>query len=105
MDYITAKELKNQLDNGDDITVLDIREPYELEICQIESLHVPMADVPARIKEIPATGDVVVLCRSGKRAMAVANLLVSDFDRDNVIILDGGILAWIDQVDHQLEAY
>ena len=105
MKHITAKELKSRLDKGDNITVLDVREPYELEICQIESLHVPMADVPLRVNEIPTTGDVIVLCRSGKRAMAVANLLVSDFDRDNVIILDGGILAWIDQVDHQLEAY
>ena len=105
MHYITALELKNKQQSGESLTLLDVREDYEREICEIGGLHIPMGEVVARINEVPKDCLIVVMCRSGKRAESVANLLISDLNYSNVVILEGGILAWIEQVDNQLETY
>ena len=104
MKYITAVQYKERV-NDENAILLDIREPYEIEICSIGGLQIPMGEVSARIDEIDKNKEVIVLCRSGKRAEAVANLLESDFSFPNITIFQGGILAWIDQVDNSLEAY
>ncbi|XOV67194.1 MAG: rhodanese-like domain-containing protein [Fluviicola sp.] len=104
MKYITPLEYKERQHN-DDAILLDIREPYELEICSMGGLHIPMAEVASRANEIDQSKEVIVLCRSGRRAESVANLLVADLDFPNVSIFKGGILAWIEQVDSSLEAY
>lgn len=104
MKYITPLEYKERQNNNDAV-LLDIREAYELEICSMGGLHIPMADVMARANEIDNSKEVIVLCRSGRRAIAVANLLETDLNFPNVSIFEGGILAWIDQVDASLETY
>ena len=105
MQHISARELKTHIDNNQALIILDVREPYECQICKIEALHIPMADVNNRIDEIPRDKMVVVLCRSGKRAVAVANILCTENGFKNLLVLEGGILAWIEEVDNQLEAY
>lgn len=105
MQYISVTELKAKRENNEIFTLLDIREGYELDICSIGGMHIPMAEVMERADEIARDQEVVVLCRSGKRAQSVANLLVCDLGYSNVVIVEGGILAWIEQVDNQLEAY
>lgn len=105
MVYINSLELKSRLDKGDSMTILDIREPYEYAICSIGGLEIPMGDIQSRFAEIPKDEDLIILCRSGKRAAAVANLLTTEHSMTNVIVLDGGILGWIDAVDSSLEAY
>lgn len=104
MKYITPLEYKERQDKNDAV-LLDVREPYELEICAIGGLHIPMGEVASRANEIDKSKEVIVLCRSGKRAESVANMLSTDLDFPNVSIFKGGILAWIDQVDNSLEAY
>ncbi len=104
MKYITPIEYKERQNNNDAV-LLDIREAYELEICTMGGLHIPMADVAARANEIDSSKEVIVLCRSGRRAESVANLLATDLNFPNVSIFKGGILAWIDQVDSSLETY
>lgn len=104
MKYITPLEYKERQNNNDSV-LLDIRETYELEICSMGGVHIPMADISARVNEIDATKEVIVLCRSGRRAEPVANMLMTDFSFPNVSIFKGGILAWIDQVDTSLETY
>ena len=105
MQHISAIELKTHLDNKVQLTILDIREPYECDICKIDALFIPMAEVSNRIFEIPRDQSVVVLCRSGKRAVAVANILSTEYGYVNLSVLEGGILAWIEEVDNKLEAY
>lgn len=104
MKYITPLEYKERQNNNDAV-LLDIREPYELDICSMGGLHIPMAEVASRANEIDQSKEVIVLCRSGRRAESVANLLETDMEFPNVSIFEGGILAWIDQVDSSLEAY
>ncbi len=106
MEYISAVEVNNKIEKGESVQVIDIRESYELDICKVDSfLHIPMADVETRLNEIRTDVPVVICCRSGKRALAVANLLMQDHDLSNVSILEGGILAWREDVDNTLEAY
>jgi adenylyltransferase/sulfurtransferase len=105
MNSITPIELKQKLATDQNVILLDIREPYELEICSIGGLHIPMAEVANRVSEIGTGKEVVVLCRSGKRAIAVANLLAVELGMENISILEGGILAWAEQIDNTLETY
>jgi len=104
MNYITPVELNEKLNANSDLVLLDIREAYELDICNIGGLHIPMAEVSNRVNEIDENNLVAVLCRSGKRAEAVANYLSIEGGMD-VTIVKGGILEWIKTVDDSLEAY
>ncbi|MFN5147664.1 MAG: rhodanese-like domain-containing protein [Flavobacteriia bacterium] len=103
MRLISAFELHEAIRNGHDFEIIDVREPYEYSSCNIGSIHIPMGEVCDRIAELPKDKNIVIMCRSGKRAEAVANLLMTDFSMSNVYILDGGILAWKDQVDNTLD--
>jgi len=85
--------------------VLDVREPWEQEVCLIpESLTIPMQQVPARLQELPADTDIVVVCHHGMRSLQVAGFLQqSGFER--IYNLTGGIAAWADQVDPDMPRY
>lgn len=105
MQYITVTELKAIRENNENFALLDVREDYEIDICSIGGLHIPMAEITDRSNELSKDKAVYVLCRSGKRAESVANLLINDLDFKDVYIVEGGILAWIEQIDNKLEAY
>ena len=102
---ITPKELNVSIKNNDKLVVLDIREAYEREICKIDSIHIPMGSLSIRVSELPEDKMIVVLCKSGRRAAAVANLLLTEYSFNDVKILDGGILAWILDIDSNLNSY
>lgn len=104
MNFITPAQLKDRKEDSN-VLLLDVREPYEVEICEIGGLHLPMGEVADRNGEIDKSKEVVVMCKSGKRATAVANLLETDYSFPNISVLEGGIMAWIEQVDSSLEAY
>jgi adenylyltransferase/sulfurtransferase len=96
---ITPLELKARIDRGDDLVLLDVREPHETQICDLDgSTLIPLGDVPRRFSELDRGRDLVVYCRSGVRsARAVQFLARQGFDR--AVNLTGGILRWIDEVD------
>ena len=105
MDDMTVTELKALIDRGQAPTILDVREPYEHQICRIEgAVLIPMRELPARAHELDPNADLVVQCRSGVRsASATAWLRQRGFTRARN--LKGGILAWIDEVDPSLPKY
>ncbi|MEX1190499.1 MAG: rhodanese-like domain-containing protein [Brumimicrobium sp.] len=105
MKYITVQELNKALLTDRDFQLIDVRELYEYEICNLNSKHIPMAEVSARLDEINKEKTVCLMCKSGKRAEAVANLLETDFHFDDVLIVDGGIIAYAEEVDNNLEIY
>ncbi|MDT4986422.1 MAG: hypothetical protein QOI74_516 [Micromonosporaceae bacterium] len=75
--------------------LLDVRESDEWAAGHApQAHHVPMYDVPSRLDEIPADGDVVVVCRVGARSAQVVGYLLAA-GRTNVANLDGGMLAWV----------
>jgi molybdopterin/thiamine biosynthesis adenylyltransferase/rhodanese-related sulfurtransferase len=101
---IQPEELKRRLDAGDDILVLDVREPYEYQICNIQGFLVPLADLPNRVHELDANREIVVHCKSGIRsAKAVQFLREAGFPQ--VTNLSGGILRWSEKVDPSVPRY
>ena len=104
MNYTSPEQVKQQIQSQSAI-ILDIREEYEYEICSISSIKIPMADVDGRVNELPSDKNIVVMCRSGKRAEALANMLITEHDMNNVSVMEGGILSWIEKVEPHLEAY
>jgi rhodanese-related sulfurtransferase len=101
MDFISASSLKEQIENNQSVFILDIRENYEREASSIPSHHIPMADVCSQLDLLPKNEAVIIMCNSGKRAEALANLLEKEYNQQNLIILEGGISAWIEQFGQQ----
>ncbi len=101
---IQVEELKRRLDKGDDIFVLDVREPHEYQICNINGYLIPLGDLPKRVNELDSSREIVAHCRSGMRsAKAVDFLKQAGFKK--VHNLAGGILAWADRVDPKMPKY
>jgi len=99
-----VEELKRRLDAGDDLYVLDVREPHEYQICNIGGHLIPLGDLPNRVHELDSSREIVAHCRSGVRsAKAVAFLQQAGFKK--VTNLAGGILAWADRVDTKMPKY
>ncbi len=90
---------------GDRVMLLDVREPYELEICRIEgSQHIPMRQLPARIDDLPRERHLLVLCHTGVRSRYVTeHLRAHGFPA--VSNVQGGIAAWAERVDPSLRRY
>ncbi|MBV9574930.1 MAG: molybdopterin-synthase adenylyltransferase MoeB [Acidobacteriales bacterium] len=99
-----AEELKRRLDAGDDIFVLDVREPHEYQICNLGGHLIPLGELPNRVHELDSSREIVAHCRSGVRsAKAVSFLQQAGFRK--VHNLAGGILAWADKVDPKMPKY
>lgn len=106
MDYaISVQELKNRLDKGDEIFLLDVREPHEFSMAKIEgSTLIPLGTLPASLSQLNPNDEIVALCHKGMRsADAVGFLLQQGFN--NVKNLVGGIDAWSVQVDQTVPRY
>ena len=98
------EELTRRLVAGEDIYILDVREPHEYQICNLGGHLIPLGDLPKRVSELESSREIVVHCKTGGRsAKAVAFLRQAGFSR--VHNLAGGILAWSDKVDPSLPKY
>jgi adenylyltransferase/sulfurtransferase len=101
---IQVEELKRRLDAGEDLFVLDVREPHEYQICNINGHLIPLGDLPKRVHELDSSREIIAHCRSGVRsAKAVTFLQQAGFKK--VHNLAGGILAWADRVDPKMAKY
>jgi sulfur-carrier protein adenylyltransferase/sulfurtransferase len=101
---ITAHELKERLDSGEDIFVLDVREPHEYQICNIKGHLIPLGELPRRVHELDSAREIVAHCKSGKRsAQAVDFLRQAGFRK--ISNLRGGILSWSTEVDPSVPKY
>jgi molybdopterin/thiamine biosynthesis adenylyltransferase/rhodanese-related sulfurtransferase/molybdopterin converting factor small subunit len=101
----TSVDLKKRLDAGDDVFILDVREPNEYQICRIPgSVLIPLGELPRRYAELPEDKDIVAHCKMGGRSAKATEFLQSvGFKR--VKNLKGGILDWIDKVDPSQPKY
>jgi adenylyltransferase/sulfurtransferase len=101
---IQVEDLKRRLDAGEDIFVLDVREPHEYQICNIGGHLIPLGDLPKRVSELDSSREIVAHCRSGVRSgKAVDFLRQAGFKK--VRNMAGGILAWADRVDPKMPKY
>jgi adenylyltransferase/sulfurtransferase len=101
---ITVEELKRRRDSGEDVFVLDVREPHEYQICNLGGHLIPLNDLPKRVSELDSSREIVAHCKMGGRsAKAVEFLRQAGFQK--VKNLQGGILAWADRVDPKMPKY
>ena len=102
---LSAQRLRERLDSGETLTVLDVREPEEIAIARFDgALEIPMQDIPARVGELDPAAEIVVVCHHGVRSAHVAMFLV-DQGFSRVLNLAGGIDAWALEVDRSLTRY
>lgn len=105
MQRLNARELKTCLNTAKPPLVLDVREPWEVQVCALPgSKHIPMRDIPERLAEIDRDRDWVVLCHHGIRSLAVANFLAGQ-GYARIYNLDGGIDAWAKHVEPGMAKY
>ena len=102
---ITVRELKDRLDKGDKVFLLDVREPHEFSMAKIEgSTLIPLGTLPQSLNQLDPADEIVALCHKGMRsADAVGFLLQQGFS--NVKNLVGGIDAWSVEIDHSVPRY
>lgn len=101
---IQAEELKQLLDQGAPLFLLDVRDEYEYEISNIGGHLIPLTELPERLNEISVDDEIVAVCKYGPRGVkAVEYLQQHGFEK--VSNLSGGLRAWSDRVDHNVRKY
>ena len=106
MDEITPAELKQRLDNGDDIQIVDVREDKEVAIGRIpNSIHIPLGQILGRMKDIDPNRETVVHCKMGGRSSRAIEALQRSGFQGKLVNLKGGILRWSDEVDPSVPKY
>lgn len=92
---ITAQDLKAKFENNEDFFLLDVREPWEIEVSKIEgSYSIPLGELGPRLQEVPKNKCIVVYCASGGRSSVAMNALLAN-GYVSVYNLRGGIGAWM----------
>ena len=102
---VTVTQLRQELEAGRDLVVLDVRNPYEIDICRLEgSVVIPLPVLMNRVDELDPEKEMVVHCRSGVRsATAIRQLQGRGFSK--MRNLKGGILAWAEEIDPSMPSY
>ncbi len=104
---ISVTDLKKRIDAGEELFILDIREPHELQVAAIgHTAHIPMGELAQRVEELAdlKQKEFVVMCRSGARSQRCVDFLKSK-GFEGALNLSGGILAWSDQIDQTVPKY
>jgi len=101
---LSVKELKRRIDAGEDVYLIDVREPYEYKIAQIGGKLIPQDEVPRRLAEIDRDREVIVHCHSGVRSQRIAEFL-KQAGYPRVVNLIGGIHAWSEEIDPRVQKY
>jgi rhodanese-related sulfurtransferase len=101
---ITPAEFVARRERGDALTLLDVREDWELGVASVPGIvHIPMGQVADRLGELDSARETVVLCRSGRRSLEVAKFLQQNGFK--AVNLAGGILAWSRDLDATMPTY
>lgn len=104
MKEITVEELKRMQDNGEDFQLIDVREDFEYQQSNLGGELIPLSGILIEADKIDKEKPVVIMCRSGKRsAMAIMQLEQQGFT--NLYNLQGGILAWAQEIDPTISVY
>lgn len=102
---LSVQELKEWIDRGEDVEIIDVREQYEYEIAHIGGALIPLNQLEENLQKIPFDKRVVVHCRSGKRSADAIELLEKKHKYKNLYNLKGGILAWAEEIDPSMAKY
>ncbi|MBO0357606.1 rhodanese [Hymenobacter sp. BT186] len=103
---LTPEELHARLTSGEDIQLIDVRQPEEYEYCRIEgSQLIPLGELPRHVEELDENRPIVLICHHGVRSMQALAYLQHRHDKTNLLNLRGGIHAWSVRVDPTVAIY
>lgn len=105
MKEITVEELKKMIDNAEDFQLIDVREPFEYEVSNLNGENIPLSGILIESDKIATDKPVIVQCRSGKRSAAAIMQLEQQLGYENLYNLEGGILAWKEKIDPSIKVY
>ncbi|MDR2400320.1 MAG: hypothetical protein LBD73_01545, partial [Deferribacteraceae bacterium] len=106
VDVITAKELKTRLDDGDDVQIVDVREPHEQAIFRFpKSFPIPLGQLARRKEELDPAKDTVFICKIGQRSIFAIRALREAGYSGRLLNLQDGVNAWARDVDQSLPQY
>jgi len=105
MKEITVQELKELRDSGTDFQLIDVREPHEYDICNLDGELIPQGDIPRSVDRIDRVKKVILQCRSGARSGNMVQWLEKNHGFTNLYNLKGGILAWAKEIDPEMPTY
>lgn len=102
---ISAREVKERLDKGEKLLLVDVREPHEYELCHIEgAVLIPMGSIPANLQKLDVDEDVICFCHHGMRSLDVANWLRTR-GVTSAKSMAGGIDRWSLEIDPSVPRY
>jgi molybdopterin/thiamine biosynthesis adenylyltransferase/rhodanese-related sulfurtransferase len=102
---MTVTELKGKLDRKEKFVLLDVREPFEWDICHIDAAKlIPLGQLPSRMSELDSADDIVIHCKSGVRSGKAVRLL-QEAGFGKLHNVEGGIMAWAEEIDPSVPKY
>ncbi|MDQ3374143.1 MAG: rhodanese-like domain-containing protein [Acidobacteriota bacterium] len=106
MQEITATELKQKLDNGENVQLIDVRQPDEHDFAKIAGAKlIPLGDIMRRMDEIDESKETVIHCKAGGRSAKAIEFLQKAGFKGKLSNLKGGITAWSNEVDSSVPKY
>jgi rhodanese-related sulfurtransferase len=106
IESISVSDLKREIDTGTTMRLLDVREPWEYELCRIDnSINIPLSQITTRLGDLDKDGELVVICHHGSRSFQAACYLQSVGFNARLFNLEGGIAAWAETIDGQMPKY
>ena len=106
VEEITATELKERMDAGENVQLIDVRQPEEYAFAKIEGAKlIPLGELPSRVGELDPTREFVFQCKSGVRSARAVEFLQQTGFQGSVKNLRGGITAWSNEVDPKVPKY
>lgn len=105
MKEITVQELKEMMDAKADFQLIDVREPHEFDICNLNGELIPQGEVPHSVERVSKDKKVVIHCRSGARSGNMVQWLEKNHGFTNLYNLKGGVLAWAKEIDTSMPTY
>lgn len=104
MRTITVVELKNLIEKGEEFQLIDVRESYEHEFCNIGGELIPLGEVMNNLDRIDTSKKVIIYCRTGVRSATLISIL-DTMGYENLYNLEGGIFAWSKEIDPSVPTY
>ena len=104
IEELSVQQLKGRLDRGEEVFLLDVREPFEAELANLSGLLIPLGELAARFNELDSTREIVVYCHHGNRSRYAAEFLQRQ-GFGSVKNLTGGIDAWSIQIEPTMPRY
>lgn len=105
MKEISVQELKNKIDANEPHQIIDVREDFEYEMSNINGVNIPLAGVLIESDKISRDVPVIFQCRSGKRSAVAIMQLEQQLGLENLYNLKGGIMAWKEAFDSDMQVY